>query len=146
MPPEDNSRVSLSIEPPPGAVLEDTERTTAICNRIKDIDGVGNVFVLGGASSSGDLELRRAAAAVLLGKRDHSLVNTVVMTRPPPSRGSRAAGRRGLPPAARPAVAVTAWRLRRGGYGVASAARAACRMAVSAGTTARPSLPRAKFR
>lgn len=79
MPPEDNARVSLSIELPPGAMIEDTERTTtAIHNRIKDIDGVANVFVLGGTSPSGDLELRRAAVTVLLEKLDHSLVNKVV--------------------------------------------------------------------
>ncbi|WEX85921.1 efflux RND transporter permease subunit [Sinorhizobium garamanticum] len=79
LPPEDNSRVSLSIELPPDAMLEDTDRTTTeIYNRIKDIDGVENVFVLGGASPKGDLELRRAAVTVLLKKLDHSLVNKVV--------------------------------------------------------------------
>ncbi|OHV81352.1 efflux RND transporter permease subunit [Ensifer sp. LCM 4579] len=79
LPPEDNSRVSLSIELPPDAMLEDTDRTTTeIYNRIKDIDGVEDVFVLGGASPKGDLELRRAAVTVLLGKLDHSLVNRIV--------------------------------------------------------------------
>lgn len=79
LPPEDNSRVSLSIELPPDAMLEDTDRTTTeIYNRIKDIDGVENVFVLGGASPKGDLELRRAAVTVLLQKLDHSLVNRIV--------------------------------------------------------------------
>ncbi|RVM56999.1 efflux RND transporter permease subunit, partial [Sinorhizobium meliloti] len=62
LPPEDSSRVSLSIELPPDAMLADTDRTTTeIYNRVKDIDGVENVFVLGGASPKGDLELRRAA-------------------------------------------------------------------------------------
>ncbi|MBP1883673.1 efflux RND transporter permease subunit [Sinorhizobium mexicanum] len=79
LPPEDNSRVSLSIELPPDAMLEDTDRTTTeIYDRIKDIDGVEDVFVLGGASPKGDLELRRAAVTVLLKKLDHSLVNRVV--------------------------------------------------------------------
>ncbi|WFU46739.1 efflux RND transporter permease subunit [Sinorhizobium terangae] len=79
LPPEDASRVSLSIELPPDAMLEDTDRTTSeIYDRIKDIDGVENVFVLGGASPKGDLELRRAAVTVLLKKLDHSLVNKVV--------------------------------------------------------------------
>ncbi|WP_026618729.1 hydrophobe/amphiphile efflux-1 (HAE1) family protein [Ensifer sp. WSM1721] len=79
LPPEDNSRVSLSIELPPDAMLADTDRTTTeIYNRIKDIDGVENIFVLGGASPKGDLELRRAAVTVLLEKLDHSLVNKVV--------------------------------------------------------------------
>jgi hydrophobe/amphiphile efflux-1 (HAE1) family protein len=79
LPPEDNSRVSLSIELPPDAMLADTDRTTTeIYNRIKHIEGVENVFVLGGASPKGDLELRRAAVTVLLKKLDHSLVNKVV--------------------------------------------------------------------
>ncbi|MBP2236663.1 hydrophobe/amphiphile efflux-1 (HAE1) family protein [Sinorhizobium kostiense] len=79
LPPEDNSRVSLSIELPPDAMLADTERTTTeIYNRIKDIEGVENIFVLGGASPKGDLELRRAAVTVLLQKLDHSLLNKVV--------------------------------------------------------------------
>ncbi len=79
LPPEDNSRVSLSIELPPDAMLADTDRTTTeIYNRVKDIDGVENVFVLGGASPKGDLELRRAAVTVLLDKLDHSLINKVV--------------------------------------------------------------------
>ncbi|RVN15727.1 efflux RND transporter permease subunit, partial [Sinorhizobium meliloti] len=73
LPPEDSSRVSLSIELPPDAMLADTDRTTTeIYNRVKDIDGVENVFVLGGASPKGDLELRRAAVTVLLEKLDHS--------------------------------------------------------------------------
>ncbi|MCG5479356.1 MAG: efflux RND transporter permease subunit, partial [Ensifer alkalisoli] len=42
------------------------------------IDGVEDVFVLGGASPKGDLELRRAAVTILLGKLDHSLVNRIV--------------------------------------------------------------------
>ncbi|MDK1489935.1 efflux RND transporter permease subunit [Sinorhizobium sp. 7-81] len=79
LPPEDASRVSLSIELPPDAMLEDTDRTTAeIYNRVKDIEGVENVFVLGGASPKGDLELRRAAVTVLLKKLDHSLINKIV--------------------------------------------------------------------
>ncbi|UIJ94202.1 efflux RND transporter permease subunit [Sinorhizobium meliloti] len=79
LPPEDSSRVSLSIELPPDAMLADTDRTTTeIYDRVKDIDGVENVFVLGGASPKGDLELRRAAVTVLLEKLDHSLINKVV--------------------------------------------------------------------
>ncbi|MGF6176512.1 efflux RND transporter permease subunit [Ensifer sp. 4252] len=79
LPPEDASRVSLSIELPPDAMLEDTDRTTAeIYKRVKDLEGVESVFVLGGASPKGDLELRRASVTVLLKKLDHSLLNKVV--------------------------------------------------------------------
>eukprot|EP01034_Spumella_vulgaris_P016593 gene16593-21183_t len=78
-PPDDTSRVSLSVELAPDAMLEDTDRTTAqIYERVKDLDGVESVFVLGGASPKGDLELRRATVTVLLEKRDHSLLNKVV--------------------------------------------------------------------
>ncbi|OWK24403.1 hypothetical protein AJ87_22120 [Rhizobium yanglingense] len=61
LPPEDASRIVLSVELPPNATLEDTEQTSnAIYNKVKDINGVESVFVLGGASPKGDLELRRA--------------------------------------------------------------------------------------
>ncbi|MBD9373348.1 efflux RND transporter permease subunit [Rhizobium sp. ARZ01] len=79
MPPEDASRVVLSVELPPDAMLEDTDRATSeIFDRVKDIDGVSDIFVLGGSSPKGDLELRRASVTVMLEKRDHSLVNKVV--------------------------------------------------------------------
>ncbi|MGQ9369237.1 efflux RND transporter permease subunit [Azospirillum sp. ST 5-10] len=79
LPPEDNGRISLSVELPPGAMLEDTERTAmALHERISDVDGIANVFVLGGTSPAGDREVRRAAVTVLLDKLDHSLVTTLV--------------------------------------------------------------------
>ncbi|OLP62337.1 ABC transporter permease [Xaviernesmea oryzae] len=79
LPPEDASRIVLSVELPPDAMLEDTDRTTAtIYDRVKDMNGVEGVFVLGGASPKGDLELRRATVTVLLHKLDHSLVNKLV--------------------------------------------------------------------
>lgn len=79
MPPEDASRVVLSIELPPDAMLEDTDRATSeIYERVKGIDGVSNVFVLGGSSPKGDLELRRASVTIMLDKRDHSLANKIV--------------------------------------------------------------------
>jgi hydrophobe/amphiphile efflux-1 (HAE1) family protein len=74
MPVDDTSRVVLSIELPPNATLQDTERTsTAIYDRIKSIDGVESVLVLGGTSPKGELEVRRATIMVSLFKPDHSL-------------------------------------------------------------------------
>ncbi|WP_105431360.1 efflux RND transporter permease subunit [Neorhizobium sp. T6_25] len=74
MPVDDTSRVVLSIELPPNATLQDTERTgTAIDDRIRSIDGVESVLVLGGASPKGELEVRRATIMVSLFKPDHSL-------------------------------------------------------------------------
>lgn len=79
IPPEDASRVTLSVELPPNASLADTERTTeAVYNKVKDIEGVDTVFVLGGASPKGDLELRRATITLNLGKLDHSLLVKLV--------------------------------------------------------------------
>ncbi|OBZ92622.1 ABC transporter permease [Pararhizobium polonicum] len=79
MPPDDSSRVVLSVELPPNATLAETDATTSyIYNAIKDVDGVDSVFILGGASPKGDLELRRATVRVILGKIDHSLLKTLV--------------------------------------------------------------------
>ena len=79
MPPEDASRITLSVELPPNASLADTEKATdKIYQRLKDIEGVDTVFVLGGASPKGDLELRRASVTLNLKKLDHSLVKKLV--------------------------------------------------------------------
>ena len=79
MPPEDASRIVLSVELPPDAMLDDTDRTTTqIYDRIKHIDGVESVFVLGGSSPKGDLELRRASVTVILDKLEHSLAYKLV--------------------------------------------------------------------
>ncbi|MGI2031371.1 efflux RND transporter permease subunit [Rhizobium panacihumi] len=79
LPPEDSSRIVLSVELPPNATLEETDETSAqIYDTVKDLDGVESVFVLGGASPKGDLELRRATIRVILRNMDHSLVKTIV--------------------------------------------------------------------
>ncbi len=75
LPPEDVSRISVSVELPPGSTLEDTDRTTqAITAVLKDIEGVRDVFVLGGTSPRGELDVRRASVAVILDRLDHSLL------------------------------------------------------------------------
>ncbi|MBB4063219.1 efflux RND transporter permease subunit [Gellertiella hungarica] len=79
MPPEDASRITLSVELPPNASLAETEKATdEIYKRVKEIDGVETVFVLGGASPKGDLELRRATVTLNLYKLDHSLIKKLV--------------------------------------------------------------------
>ncbi len=76
IPPEDVSRISISVELPPGSKLDDTDRaTTQIQQAIQDVNGVENIFVLGGADPKGDRDIRRAAVTVILEKLDHSLVN-----------------------------------------------------------------------
>ena len=74
MPPEDVSRIAISVELPPGATLDETDRTTrAMVDKIRDLDWIDNIFVLGGASPKGDRDIRRAAITVTLTKIDHSL-------------------------------------------------------------------------
>ncbi len=75
MPPEDVSRISVSVELPPGSTLEETDRTTqAMTRAIEDIEGIESVFVLGGASPTGDLDVRLASLTVVLEKLDHRLL------------------------------------------------------------------------
>ncbi|HEX5935481.1 MAG TPA: efflux RND transporter permease subunit, partial [Pseudorhizobium sp.] len=79
LPPEDSSRIVLSVELPPNATLDDTAATTDMIHEaVRDIDGVESVFILGGASPKGDLELRRATVRVILQNIDHSLFKTLV--------------------------------------------------------------------
>ncbi len=74
IPPEDVSRIPISVELPPGSTLEQTNATTqAMVDEIKQIPWVENVFVLGGSSPTGDRDIRRASVTVLLTKLDHSL-------------------------------------------------------------------------
>ncbi len=75
MPPEDVSRISVSVELPPGSTLAETDRTTqAMAKAIEDIEGIESVFVLGGASPTGDLDVRLASLTVVLEKLDHRLL------------------------------------------------------------------------
>jgi len=79
LPPEDVSRVSISVELPPGATLEDTDRTTeAMRQIITGVENVENVFILGGTSPKGEIDIRRASVSVLLEKIEHSIVKKVV--------------------------------------------------------------------
>jgi multidrug efflux pump subunit AcrB len=67
IPDEDTSRVVASVELPPGSTLEDTRvATDLIVDRLREIPEVTNVFVLGGASPTGQREIRRAAVTILL--------------------------------------------------------------------------------
>ncbi|MGQ0565107.1 MAG: efflux RND transporter permease subunit [Gemmobacter sp.] len=75
IPPEDVSRIPISVELPPGSTLEETDRTTqAMVAAIKDVEGIRDIFVLGGSSPTGDIDVRRASVTVLLDRLDHSLL------------------------------------------------------------------------
>ncbi|PZM14004.1 efflux RND transporter permease subunit [Rhizobium tubonense] len=79
IPTEDASRIVLSVELPPTARLGDTEQVTdEVYRLLKGTDGVESIFVLGGASPKGDLELRRATVTLALNKLDQSLVKKLV--------------------------------------------------------------------
>jgi HAE1 family hydrophobic/amphiphilic exporter-1 len=79
LPPEDSGRVTLSVELPPSASLNDTNTTThAIYERVKDIAGVEDVFILGGSSPKGDLSITRGTVTLLLQHKEASLVTALV--------------------------------------------------------------------
>ncbi len=74
-PPEDVSRISISVELPPGVTLAETDRTTEVMRQtIADIPEIEKVFILGGASPTGDLDVRRASFTVVLDPLDHSML------------------------------------------------------------------------
>jgi multidrug efflux pump subunit AcrB len=75
IPPSDVSRIPVGVELPPGSSLADTDRTTeAMRQAILGVEGVKDVFVLGGASPTGDRDIRRASFTILLERLDHSLL------------------------------------------------------------------------
>ena len=67
LPDEDTSRVVVSVEMPPGTQLDLTrDRTDQMVKVLRTIPEVAQVFVLGGTSPTGQLEVRRAALFVQL--------------------------------------------------------------------------------
>jgi multidrug efflux pump subunit AcrB len=74
-PPEDESRISISVELPPGSGLDETDRTTeAMRAAIADIDGVERILVTGGSTPLGEVDVRRASIAVILHKLDNGFL------------------------------------------------------------------------
>ena len=75
LPAEDASRISVSVELPPGSTLADTDDVTGQMQAmIAPIDGVDGVLVIGGSSPVGELDIRRASVTVVLDKLEHSLL------------------------------------------------------------------------
>jgi multidrug efflux pump subunit AcrB len=73
-PPEDESRIVVSVELPPGSTLEDTSSTTdAMLRAVQDIDGVKSVLVIGGSTPLGDRDIRRATFTIILDRLDNGL-------------------------------------------------------------------------
>jgi multidrug efflux pump subunit AcrB len=75
IPPEDSGRISISVELPPGTTLAQTDKVSSVIyDHIKGTKWVDQVFILGGSSPTGELDIRRATVTVLLDKLDHSLL------------------------------------------------------------------------
>jgi multidrug efflux pump subunit AcrB len=73
-PPEDESRIVISVELPPGATLDDTEAATeAMRLAVNDIDGVNSVLVVGGSTPMGERDIRRASVTIILDRLDNHL-------------------------------------------------------------------------
>ena len=75
LPPEDVSRIPISIELPPGTTLAETDATTQrLAAAIRDLEGIDKIVVTGGSSPTGDRDIRRASMTVILDRLDHSLL------------------------------------------------------------------------
>ena len=73
-PPEDESRIVVSVELPPGSTLDDTTATTDVMrDAVKDIDGVQSVLVIGGSTPLGERDVRRATFTIILDRLDNGL-------------------------------------------------------------------------
>ena len=73
-PPEDESRIVVSVELPPGSTLEDTGATTdRMLAAVEAIDGVKSVLVIGGSTPLGDRDIRRATFTIILDRLDNGL-------------------------------------------------------------------------
>ena len=71
IPKEDHSRIVVSVELPPGSQLEDTRiATDRIAGILREIPEIRSVYVFGGSSPTGTLEIRRASMAVRLLHKD----------------------------------------------------------------------------
>jgi len=67
IPDEDNSRVVVNVELPPGVTLDDTRETTdQMVQVLTQMPEVKSVFVLGGSTPTGGLEVRKASLYVRL--------------------------------------------------------------------------------
>jgi multidrug efflux pump subunit AcrB len=78
-PPEDESRIVVSVELPPGSTLDDTAETTdAMRDVVKGIDGVKSVLVIGGSTPLGDRDIRRATFTIILDRLDNGLERKLI--------------------------------------------------------------------
>jgi hydrophobe/amphiphile efflux-1 (HAE1) family protein len=70
IPPDDSGRIVLALELPPGVSLETQQvKTDEAARLIKEIPEVRQVLIIGGSSPTGQREIRKATAIVLLTPR-----------------------------------------------------------------------------
>jgi len=75
LPDEDTSRIVVSVELPPGATLENTRDTTDhMVDILQTIPEVRSVFVLGGTTPTGGLEIRKASLFVHLAPKSERIL------------------------------------------------------------------------
>ena len=78
-PPEDESRIVVSVELPPGSTLDDTAATTdAMRDIVQDIEGVKSVLVIGGSTPLGERDPRRATFTIILDRLDNGLQRKLI--------------------------------------------------------------------
>ena len=78
-PPEDESRIVVAVELPPGSTLDDTAATTdAMKDIVAKIDGVKSVLVIGGSTPLGDRDTRRATFTIILDRLDNGLERKLI--------------------------------------------------------------------
>lgn len=78
-PPDDESRIVVSVELPPGSTLDDTAATAELMRQtIRDIDGIDRVLVVGGSTPMGDRDIRRATMTIILDRLDNGLERKLV--------------------------------------------------------------------
>ncbi|CAN7508986.1 efflux RND transporter permease subunit [Phyllobacterium sp. LjRoot231] len=67
VPPQDEARVAVSLELPPGAPIDETRRVTdEAASLVREIPEVQQTYITGGASPTGSLDTRRATMIVKL--------------------------------------------------------------------------------
>lgn len=77
-PPEDESRIVISVELPPGSTLDDTVATTdAMRAAVEDAEGVKSILVIGGSTPTGDRDIRRATFTIILDRSDNGLMRRI---------------------------------------------------------------------
>jgi hydrophobe/amphiphile efflux-1 (HAE1) family protein len=82
LPPEDNGRILIAVELPPGSRLEDTRRITeTIAERVRRRPEVRSVYVTGGRVLGSGNEVRKATLVILAVRKDERQLTQAELTR-----------------------------------------------------------------